>query len=427
MHNENASATVGSLLIVDDSASQRAYAAALCRAKGIVIHEASGGTQALELLETLPQLPDLLIVDLEMPGMDGVELIQQLHQRRCLIPLIVASGRELPLIQSVEAMARALGMPVLAGIQKPLNAEALQSALLKFRQVTNALRPVPPRPSTAAISAVELAQAIQNGEITVHYQPKVDMPTAIVRGVEVLARWQRADNTFVRPDQFIELAEREELIFDLTCSVMRQALAQAAEWNARGLKLSLAINLSPRLLDYPDLVQHVSCVVEEYGLKPDQIVLEITESSLVDQMGAALGALARLRLKGFGLSIDDYGTGFSSMQQLARFPFTELKIDRSFVHGAHQRTNLRVILQSALDMARQLDLVSVAEGIETLEDWRLLQECGCRVGQGFLIARPMPASELPQWLRRHQGVLHELRRPELAPALPANLTTDRGE
>jgi EAL domain-containing protein (putative c-di-GMP-specific phosphodiesterase class I) len=135
-------------------------------------------------------------------------------------------------------------------------------------------------------------------------------------------------------------------------------------------------------------------------------------------MGAALGVLAHLRLKGFGLSIDDYGTGFSSMQQLARIPFTELKIDRSFVHGAHQRTNLRVILQSALDMARQLDLVTVAEGIETLEDWRLLQECGCGIGQGYLIARPVPASEIPAWLRSHQSRLPELRGDDALPGAP---------
>ena len=263
--------------------------------------------------------------------------------------------------------------------------------------------------SAATIGRAEIAGAIARGEIGVHYQPKVDMRTGIVRGVEALARWHRPDHGFVRPDQFIALAEREGLIHELTLAVMEQALAQAAQWNARGLKLSIAINLSPRLLDRTALVEEVLGLVLQHGLQAEQIVLEITETSLVDCMGAALGVLARLRLKGFGLSIDDYGTGFSSMQQLARIPFTELKIDRTFVHGAHQRTNLRVILQSALDMARQLGLVTVAEGVETLEDWRLLQECGCSVGQGYLIAKPMPASEIQQWLKRHQGRLHELR------------------
>jgi len=155
-------------------------------------------------------------------------------------------------------------------------------------------------------------------------------------------------------------------------------------------------------------VRELSTLLEEHGLEARQIVLEITESSVVDCMGVALGVLARLRLKGFGLSIDDYGTGFSSMQQLARIPFSELKIDRAFVHGAHQRTNLRVILQSALDMSRQLGLVTVAEGIETLEDWQLVRDSGCGVGQGFLVAPAMPAEQLPEWIDRNEPRLLQL-------------------
>ena len=217
-----------------------------------------------------------------------------------------------------------------------------------------------------------------------------------------------------RPDRFIALAEREGLILELTRGVMARALAQAAHWNAHGLHLSMAINLSPVLLESGSLVQEILDLLAVHSLKAEQVIFEVTEGSVVDCLGAALGVLARLRLKGFGLSIDDYGTGFSSLRQLARIPFTELKIDRSFVHGAWRSDNLRVILQSALDLARQLGLVAVAEGIETLEDWRLVQSCGCNIGQGFLIARPMPAQDFLPWLKTHQRRLHELRlaRPE---------------
>jgi len=293
-------------------------------------------------------------------------------------------------------------------LKKPIRSGMLELAFGQFG-LAPGVATEPARLDPSPLCPRALAQAITAGEITVQYQPKVDLATGAVRGMEALARWHRPTHGFTRPDHFIALAEKEGLIHALTLSVLDQALAQAARWNATGMKVSMAINLSPRLLDRPSLVQEVSDLVAAHGLEAAQVVLEITESSLVDFMGAALGVLTRLRLKGFGLSIDDYGTGFSSMQQLSRIPFTELKVDRSFVHGAHQRSNLRVILQSALDMARQLDLVSVAEGIETTEDWRLLQECGCDVGQGYLISRPLPAADMPLWLRRHETRLPTLR------------------
>jgi EAL domain-containing protein (putative c-di-GMP-specific phosphodiesterase class I)/DNA-binding NarL/FixJ family response regulator len=401
---------IGSLLVVDDSAVQRSRAVALCRELGVqMIYEAASGVEALELLSILVLPPDLMIVDLEMPGMDGVELIERMADRRIMVPLLVASSRELVLIQTVETMARNLGMTVVAALQKPLRTEALQAAFdgVGRQIVTTGLATSAREEKTIPVQA--LADAIAAGEIGVHYQPKVDMRTGIVRGTEALARWRHPEFGVVPPDRFIALAEREDLIHALTMSVMSQALAQAARWNSHGLKLSMAINLSPLLLESPQLVQQVVDLVSAHRLPTDQVVLEITESSVVDCMGVALGVLARLRLKGLGLSIDDYGTGFSSMQQLARIPFTELKIDRSFVHEASRRTNLCVILESALEMSRRLGLVTVAEGIETMEDWRLVQSHGCSIGQGYLIARPMPADDMPAWLRQHQARLPDLR------------------
>ncbi len=400
---------IASLLVVEDSVVQRRHMVGLCRELGIEsIYEAGNGTEALELLSMLVLRPSLMIVDLEMPGMDGIELIQQLHRQRLDIPLIVASRHETALIESVEAMGGALGVPVLAGLRKPLTADVLGSAFARYAEATDVASTAAERVAAPADKA-ELAQAIANGDIIPHYQPKVDIRTGIVRGVEALARWRHAEKGMLSPAHFIMLAEREGLIRELTLSIMGQALAQAEAWNRRGLKLSVAVNFSPLLLDSYGLVEEISELLQRHSLQAGQIVLEITEGSVIGYLGASLGVLARLRLRGFGLSIDDYGTGFSSMQQLARIPFTELKIDRSFVHGAHQRKNLRVILQSALDLARRLELVTVAEGIETPEDWRLVQRFGCDIGQGFLIAKPMVAADLPRWLKTHRGRLHELR------------------
>jgi EAL domain-containing protein (putative c-di-GMP-specific phosphodiesterase class I)/ActR/RegA family two-component response regulator len=403
-------ASIGTLLVVDDSAVQRAQAISLCRDMGVeMIYEAANGAEALNLLSMLVLPPDLMIVDLEMPDMDGIELIEEMARRQIHVALVVASSRELSLVQAVEAMARNLGLPILGGLQKPLSGESLRGALEKFGALRDAQGGAPRGAPPPDIPRAVLAQAIRDGQIRAHYQPKVDMLTGIVRGVEALARWTHPELGTVRPDHFIAVAEREGLIHELTMSVLETAVAQAAHWNAHGLKLSMAVNLSPRLLETPALAQTIADVLQRHALPAEQVTLELTESSVVDCMGVALGVLARLRLRGIGLSIDDYGTGFSSMQQLARIPFTELKIDRSFVHEAHLRRNLRVILQSALGMSRQLGLVTVAEGIEILEDWRVLQQSGCVIGQGYFISRPLPPEDMLPWLKSHQARLPELR------------------
>jgi EAL domain-containing protein (putative c-di-GMP-specific phosphodiesterase class I)/ActR/RegA family two-component response regulator len=409
MSTESIPVELESLLIVDDSSVQRQHAAALCRELGIkLIYEASNGSEALKLLSMLVLLPNVMIVDLEMPGMDGVELIQQLQQRELGISLIVASSRESVLIESVKTMGQILGLNVLDGLQKPLMLPGLRSALARYR-VPGCAAPLQPPLAIVPIDRAELSRAIDNSQIVPYYQPKVDMHTGILKGTEALARWQHPTMGMIPPDRFVAQAEQQGLIHALTLSMTEQVLRQAAIWNAGGLELSIAINVSAQLLDSPDIVDEISTLLERHALPAAQIILEITEGTVAARLGTALGVLARMRLKGFGLSIDDYGTGFSSMQQLARIPFTELKIDRSFVHGAHLRKNSRVILQSAIALARRLELITVAEGIETMEDWRLLQEFGCMVGQGYLIAKPMPAAALPQWMKSHNSRLHELR------------------
>ena len=399
---------ISSVLVVDDSTTQRNYSAALCRDIGIgTVYEASNGREALALLTTLSPLPCLMIVDLEMPTMDGPELLQQLQQRGIDIPIIVGSSHGRVLIDSVRAMGSVLGLHVLGAIQKPLRAETLLAALQNFGKVVSQRC----RSADVPIDVESLRAAIDNGEIAVHYQPKVDIRTGIPRGVEALARWQHPTLGFVPPNQFIPLAERHDLIHPLTMHVMNQAMLQTAAWEARGMHLSLAINLSPLLLERSAIAQEISSLQQCHGLDAEQVILEVTESSLVKQLGVALGVLVRLRIRGFGLSIDDYGTGFSSMQQLAQIPFTELKIDRSFVQGAHEREHLQVILRSALDMANNLGLVTVAEGVETMQDWRLLQEFGCTLGQGWLIARAMPGEDIAPWMKAHRRRRDELRAP----------------
>jgi EAL domain-containing protein (putative c-di-GMP-specific phosphodiesterase class I)/DNA-binding NarL/FixJ family response regulator len=409
MSMEDKRNTIASALIVDDSAVQRAHAVRLCRAAGIErIETASNGDEALSLLSVLTPPPAHLIIDLEMPGMDGAALLEQLQKRGIDIPIIVVSSRGEGLIELVSDMGRLLGLRIAGALQKPLSAETLLPVL--NNSVAGASSPG--AQTSLPLHAQDLAAGIERGELHVHYQPKVCIRTGILRGVEALARWEHPTLGFVPPGQFIALAEQNELIHPLTMRVVNDAMRQTASWMAQGLHLSVAINMSAQLLDRSDLTDEIVSLQQGYGVSAERVIFEITEGSVVSGRGVALGVLARFRLKGFGLSIDDYGTGFSSLQQLARIPFTELKIDRSFVHRAYERKNRQVILRSALEMASKLGIASVAEGVETMEDWRLLQQFGCTLGQGFLIAKPMCARDLPAWLKDYRPRRAKLCIPE---------------
>ena len=398
---------IRSVLLVDDSAAQRAYAVALCAELGITeVREASNGQVALAMLAAMTPQPDLLIIDLEMPTMDGPELLTRLGERGVASPIIVASSRERSLLHSVQDMGGGMGLCILGTLQKPMKLEDLRAILLNWDSVTDkrkqAARALPVDPEA-------LRAGIDRGEIVIHYQPQIAVQSGDVHGVEALARWNHPTLGLVYPDQFIPMAEQHGLIHKLTLQVMNQAMLQTALWNGQGMDLSVAINMSPLLLESPNLLQEISSLQQCYSLQAEKVVLEITETSLLRDLSAALSVLTRLRLRGFGLSLDDYGTGFSSMQQLARIPFTELKIDRSFVHGVHERESVQVMLRSALEMASRLGLNTVAEGVESLQDWWLLQEYGCTFVQGWLMAKAMPAEAVPDWVKAHDERKHHLR------------------
>jgi EAL domain-containing protein (putative c-di-GMP-specific phosphodiesterase class I) len=183
----------------------------------------------------------------------------------------------------------------------------------------------------------------------------------------------------------------------LTWTMLERAATAAAQWQAGGLAASVSVNLSLTSLGDPTLADRITETVRRHGLDTRNMILEITESAAMTDLARSLENLARLRVKGFGLSIDDYGTGYSSMQQLARIPFTELKLDQSFVTNCATHTQHRAIIESSLDMARRLKLKTVAEGVETQADWTLLRELGCALGQGYFIAKPMALADFARW------------------------------
>lgn len=386
------------VLVVDDSAVQRNSAVYCLRKLGLpTIYEAGDGLSAVKLYRSLPRPPAIMVLDLELPGLDGIEVLQRLVEMRRRPHVILVSSADEVLINTVATMAQALGIPVLGAFRKPVHAGIFLQALQAY-----GMRQPAPRASEAdhtPVCADSLRRAIEHGDIRPFYQPKLALQQGTLAGLEALARWQLPDGVGISPARFIPLAEESGLIGPLTLLLLEQVLRDMAAWREAGVGVNVALNLSASSLADPTLANDVLMRVARCNVSPRAVTLEITESALVADTAAALATISRLRLRGFGFSIDDFGTGFSSMQQLSRFPFTELKIDRSFVHEAPIRAPLRTILQSSLDMARRLGITTVAEGVETEAELQLLKAMGCRQVQGYLLARPMPGHKVLDWIR----------------------------
>lgn len=374
----------------------RQHAMSLCRKLGIqTVFEAENGMAAFGIIGGGSPLPEAVILDLEMPVMDGIEFIQQMHKAALSIPILLVSSREPALVGSVESLLHSLGQISLGSHKKPLALENLRSALSKIQTRAASSEKVR-QVEHAKLTGEDLFLALEQKEIFPYFQPKVSLRDGSLCGVEALARWRHPVRGLVGPDAFIPLAESSKyLIKGVTLAVLEESIRQLQIWKRESLAPHVAVNLSPVLLSDPGLPEMLAECVPD----PSQFILELTEGSYLSKENGALGTLARLRLKGFGLSIDDYGTGFSSMQQLSRIDFTELKVDRSFVQGAHGNERLSAILRSAIDVATRLRIDAVAEGVEDGMEWEHLSAVGCTLAQGYFIARPMPGDELVAWVR----------------------------
>jgi len=268
---------------------------------------------------------------------------------------------------------------------------------------------VDPRGGQALQLSSELERALGAGELVVHYQPKADVHTGAITGVEALVRWQHPERGLLSPDAFVPIAERNGLIRRLTLQVVRTALTQQSSWLAEGIDVPLAVNLSIANLLDTDLPRDIATVLDELKVRPGKLKLEITESYLVTDPTVIHSNIEELCRHGVGLALDDFGTGYSSLTHLRRLPIDEIKIDRSFIQDLDTDSDDAAIVQSTIDLAHSLNLTVVAEGVETAVTWDRLRDFGCDQAQGYYLARPMPAQLLTGWLMNRLDAAPVLR------------------
>ncbi len=386
------------LLVVDDERVQRMLITHAVTPMGYTVHGVANLVDATAHLARYDY--DAVVLDLSLGETEGISLLRALRDAASDPILIFLSRLDERVLTASLRLALGMDLRVAGMLQKPASPQALR-ALLRAPPEPRSRLAAPPREQP---TIAELANAIQNGAIVPHYQPQVSLRDGRVVGVEALARWPGADGGGRMPECFIPLAEQSGLIVPLTFSIMRASLVACARWRLHHPECRVAVNISPLVLADPRLPDEIERLLSETGLGPGALIAEVTESRMLSDPLLAAEVLTRLRIKGIELSIDDFGTGHSSLLTLLRLPFSELKIDRSFIAESETDPEAWKIVRATISMARELGLRVVAEGIETPSVARLLRDVDCEVGQGWYFARAMSETELVPWLSAFSAV-----------------------
>lgn len=390
------------LLILDDDPLTGHTIQRIAEFSGVTVRFTTNPGEFFQTLEDWE--PTHIALDLIMPEMDGVEVMVRLAQRGCTANIIITSGVGSRVLDAAGRSAAEHGLNIIGVLSKPFSPAALRRLLTETSASSaDGASTAPHPPQAFEITEAVLQQALDQHQFHMVYQPKVICSSGALAGFEALVRWTHPEHGLIAPDRFIPLAERSGLIDPLTDQILDQSLAWFAPWSRDTVSspsITLSINLSAHTLGDLQLVERISARCLALGVNPTRLIFELTETSAMDDPVASLDILTRLRMKGFNLSIDDFGTGFSSMLQLVRLPFSEIKVDKSFVMTARQSQESRTVIRSIVDLGHSLGLRATAEGVEDGETLDYLRRIGCDLAQGFHIARPMPGNAVLDWCRQ---------------------------
>jgi sensor c-di-GMP phosphodiesterase-like protein len=336
--------------------------------------------------------PDIMILDLYLVEGDGIEIMRILSENYYQGALILISGYDEKVLSSAQFLGSEHGLKVIASLQKPVKLQQL-TELLKQNKIDNLY-----------INREYIEFALNNEKFVLHYQPKISLKTGTVTGVEALIRLVDAQGKVIFPLQFLPLIEETGLIIEVTDWVINRAILDLADFFSHGYEITMSINLSLKNLTDIHLPDKIEEKVLKNNLQQKNVIFEITETAAMSQPKILIDILTRLRIKGFGLSIDDFGTGYSSLVELYRMPFSELKIDKSFVISLTRDHESNVIAKAIIELAHHLEMITVAEGVEDEAAMEILKKYNCDVIQGYLISKPLPKEQLLEWLKVYKPI-----------------------
>lgn len=380
------------ILVVEDHVFQRKALIHQIKSLGYQgLLEASSGEKALDIC--LNQKVDIIFCDLRMPGMDGMALLHKLSLSEFDGSIVISSILDNDVITAVQRMGESYSLKIIGRLEKPCS----QTKLKEIIERHNVKKFQPKKNKDIYLTVEDLNRALEQDEFLPWFQPKVALSNGRWIGVEAFARWQHPIYGLLMPSDFIELAERHKLIGYITNIIVNKCLNDDLIWRYNELQLNVSMNIPFTSLIDSELCAMLIKHCKQSKIDPKFITLEITESAFTQDLGRSLEILTRLRMYGFCISIDDFGAGYSSLQQLALLPFTELKLDCSFIENCTHDLSKLAIIESSINLAKRLGLNSVAEGVEDIDTWKLLSQIGCDACQGYFSGYPMPSEQLQTW------------------------------